>query len=83
MKSNVIHIFLIYLFVAVGLDCLLDYLNDFLKRKSNFMIYEKVKKMKKIKVNKETARLVSIIYAVIISNGNNAIYNYISKSIST
>lgn len=47
------------------------------------MIYEKVKQMKKIKVNKETARLVSIIYAVIISNGNNAIYNYISKSIST
>lgn len=30
------------------------------------MIYEKVKQMKKIKVNKETARLVSIIYAVII-----------------
>lgn len=30
------------------------------------MIYGKVKQMKKIKVNKETARLVSIIYAVII-----------------
>lgn len=28
---TMIHIFLIYLFVAVGLDCL----NDFLKRKSN------------------------------------------------
>ena len=37
-----------------------------MKGKDTYYDIWKVKKMKKIKVNKETARLVSIIYAVII-----------------
>ena len=43
------HIFLIYLFVAVGLDCL----NDFLKRKSNNKDEQPVKEQTYVDMEKE------------------------------
>lgn len=49
-----IHIFLIYLFVAVGLDCLLDGLNDFLKkRKSNNKDEQPVEEQTYVDMEKE------------------------------
>lgn len=48
-----IHIFLIYLFVAVGLDCLLDCLNDFLKRKSNNKDEQPVEEQAYVDMEKE------------------------------
>lgn len=48
-----IHIFLIYLFVVVGLDCLLDCLNDFLKRKSNNKDEQPVEEQTYVDMEKE------------------------------
>ena len=48
-----IHIFLIYLFVTVGLDCLLDCLNDFLKRKSNNKDEQPVEEQTYVDMEKE------------------------------
>lgn len=50
---TIIHIFLIYLFVAVGLDCLLDCLNDFLKRKSNNKDEQPVEEQTYVDMEKE------------------------------